>query len=107
MGLLSELLLPGGIIHILVPDVTPMLKSPKQYNNIENLSPEKWKSMAPLQHINGFTPKSLKLFAAKFGLKPIHRHSLLIELGRGPIKSFLAWLAYPYRNINTKTFQKV
>lgn len=59
---LRDLLAPGGVLVLETPDCTGV-------NDIETRSD--YYKIHPLEHINGFTPKTLKRFAARLGFSYI------------------------------------
>lgn len=67
MGVLTsvaEVLLPGGILILETPDCEGVtgIQTREDYLKIH-----------PLEHINGFTPQSLRSFAQRAGFSPIHK----------------------------------
>jgi len=61
---------PGGIVRIGVPDVSnvPERMSSGDFHRRLN-------SVAPLEHINGYTSKCLEFLGVRAGLKPVKGHT--------------------------------
>ena len=59
---LRDLLAPGGVLVLETPDCSGVRGIETRYD---------YSKIHPLEHINGFTPKTLKRFAARLGFMPI------------------------------------
>jgi len=69
MARLSELLVPGGILVLETPDCSGV-------RDIQTL--EEYRKIHPLEHINGFTPETLKRFAARLGFEPVAKPTVYV-----------------------------
>jgi len=88
---LAKLLVRGGILILEAPDCSGVtdIKARSDYNKIH-----------PLEHINGFTPKTLKLFAERLGFEHIRRTTTFvacdwITAGRSGAKQLVNSLLAP------------
>lgn len=72
---LRDLVLPGGILVLETPDCSGV-------QDIRTL--EDYRKIHPLEHINGFTPETMKRFAARLGFEAIPRPTVWVtnELDR-------------------------
>lgn len=59
---------PGGIIKLSVPNARGALRKIAAGAGFERLGPDEIMPIAPLEHINAFTPESLRRFAERAGL---------------------------------------
>jgi predicted SAM-dependent methyltransferase len=63
---LVDLLQPGGVLKIFVPDADSTLRQ---------IRAGKWRpskdALHPLEHVNGFNRRSLERFAGRLGLAPV------------------------------------
>jgi SAM-dependent methyltransferase len=68
---LSAALRPKGLLKISVPDATVALKKLKGTRSFSALDPQEQMAVAPLEHINAFTQRSLLTFGQSAGLRPV------------------------------------
>jgi hypothetical protein len=65
---------PGGTVRLSVPDATGM---------VARLRGSDWRAgkdaLHPLEHVNGFTPESLRTLARRCGLVPCHRVTSAVD----------------------------
>jgi 2-polyprenyl-3-methyl-5-hydroxy-6-metoxy-1,4-benzoquinol methylase len=73
---LTAALRTGGLIKLSVPDAEPALRKLEASRAFSALTAHEQMAVAPLEHINSFTRKSLVSFCSLVGLRPV-RPSLL------------------------------
>lgn len=66
---LRDLLVPGGILVLETPDCSGV-------QDIRTL--EDYRKIHPLEHINGYTPETMKRFAARLGFEPVPRPTVYV-----------------------------
>ena len=72
-GVLEKLVastVPGGLIKISVPNAKTALRKLSR-GNFGDLAPQDQMPIAPLEHVNSFSPESLAEFGRTLGLKPM------------------------------------
>ncbi|MEO0271931.1 MAG: class I SAM-dependent methyltransferase [candidate division WOR-3 bacterium] len=102
---LSSFLMHRGIIYISVPNVLPICRKLDALAEL-NISDEELKLIAPLEHINGFTPKSMNRLARQVGLRRMFLRPTFIDGSRGLLGTLLSWLLLPLRESTTLTLVK-
>lgn len=94
-----EMLKPGGILHIVVPnDFNPLqIAAINSYNDNRVSRLDLW-WVAPPEHLNYFSPVSLKLLLNRCGFQPVEMH------GTFPMESFMFPFWHPVtRHLNNPT----
>ena len=72
VGLLQQIaqcLLPGGVLFVAVPNCAG-LSVPRSFDEFHHLQ--------PLEHLNAFTPASLRAVAARAGFRPLRRPTAIV-----------------------------
>ncbi len=87
LGSMRARLRPGGILFVAVPD-TEGVEVPRNFHEFTLVQ--------PVEHINAFTPSSLRAIAARHGLTPVRRPSaFLTTRAGGVLRSAVNWVWQP------------
>lgn len=102
---LTQCLLNGGVIYISVPNVLSLCRKLNALAQL-NISDKELKLIAPLEHINGFTPKSLNKLAKKIGLEQIDLRPTFVDTSIGLVRGIATWFLIPFRQSTVLMLRK-
>lgn len=105
MERLVTFLKPGGTIDISVPDTSRLHKKTAAIAKL-NVSDADLKLIAPFEHVNAFTHKSLSTLAETVGLKHIWLRPLIADFSKGMVRGVASWILSPYRKTTYQIFVK-
>lgn len=69
---LLNCLAPHGVIKIAVPNSRGIARLVRKHG-VSSLSDRRMNPIAPLEHLNAFTPRALRTMCARYGLQPVKR----------------------------------
>lgn len=88
LGLLRQIaqrLLPGGVLFVAVPDCAG-LTTPRDFGQFHALQ--------PLEHVNAFTPQTLRAMAGRAGFSPLRRPMASVGTRLGAVLRAMGTLVY-------------
>ncbi|HEU4619653.1 MAG TPA: class I SAM-dependent methyltransferase [Gammaproteobacteria bacterium] len=104
---LASSLAPGGLLRISVPNCRAALRAAEKSKAFEALSFDDIRPVHPLEHLNGFEPRSLERFGRAAGLEPIRPSLRLLCNGTSgwlsPKAALKSLLRPVYRHVYPKS----